>query len=175
MVGALAPTNGSAGPISSYTLDGDSPVVFTAPDNLTETEYSQTFFLQQSLSASQEHTIVINVTRASVATPFLFDYIGYIPLASAAPNASMTSVMPPPSYTGVVDDDNLNKSSTPVGAIVGGVVGGVAVLVAVVLGLLFFCRKRKNARSRIYRTAVDSALLEQGRLLTEQAHSYLAC
>lgn len=143
-MGAVAAVNGSDSPVSSYTLDGASPVVFTAPSNITNTQYSQTFFLQQSLSPSSEHTLVINVTRTSSAAPFLYDYIGYIPLSSPTASSSVSISSSLPSASASSSGNGNSKSSTPVGAIVGGVIGGVALLVAIVFGGLFLRSKRRD-------------------------------
>lgn len=161
MVGALAPVNGSDPPISTYTVDDGSPVVFTASSNVTQTQYGQTFFLQQSLFAS-EHTLVINVTRASAQTPFLFDYIGFIPISSPT-NSLAPSGIPSPSPSTVAGYDN-KGSPPPFGPIVGGVVGGLALLVFVGLGLFFLFGRRRDGQPYFSGTAEVGGMGGQGAL-----------
>ena len=145
VVGAVSAVNGTTSPVSTYTLDDASPVTYTAPTNATDTLYSQTFFLQQSLSAS-EHTLVINVTHASDAAPFLFDYIGYIPLSSATSSSSLSMTSGTSSAPAQItsSESTSSKSSTPVGAIVGGTIGGVALLVMTIFGALFLRSRRSR-------------------------------
>ncbi|GJE88061.1 hypothetical protein PsYK624_041440 [Phanerochaete sordida] len=145
VIGALPPTSGSAGAVTSYAVDDASPVVFTAPSDLTSTVYGQTFFQQQSLSGYHEHTLVINVTYASVEAAFLFDYVGYVCIPTARTNGlSFTSF---PSPTRVAQWES-SKTTSPVGAIVGGVIGGLAFLVILTLVVLFLRRRRPRRSPR---------------------------
>ena len=167
VVGATAPVSGSEPPISAYIVDDGSPVTYTAPSNLTATLFSQTFFLQQSLSAS-EHTLVINVTRASGAAPFLLDYIGYIPLpnttsSTSATSSSLTSTSAQSTSTpSTTTTSASSKSATPVGAIVGGTIGGVALIVITVLGILLLRSRRRGGRPYFYGAGRTSDMLDPG-------------
>ncbi|KIP07483.1 hypothetical protein PHLGIDRAFT_118062 [Phlebiopsis gigantea 11061_1 CR5-6] len=164
VVGATAPVGDKEPPISTYVIDGGSPVTYTAPTNITATLFSQTFFLQQSLSAS-EHTLVINVTRASDAAPFLLDYIGYVPLSNTTNSTSATSSSLPSSSAASTSTPSTagvsTKSATPVGAIVGGTIGGVALIVITVLGVLLLRSKRRGGRPYFYGAGRTSDMLEQ--------------
>lgn len=174
VVGATAPVDGNEPPVSTYVIDGGSPVTYTAPSNITATLFSQTFFLQQSLSAS-EHTLVINVTRASDAAPFLLDYIGYIPLSNTTNSTSATSSSLPSSSAASTSTPSTSsvssKLTTPVGAIVGGTIGGVALIVITILGILLLRSRRRGGRAYFYGAERTSDMLDPGEHNTRSEQS----
>ncbi|OCH84396.1 hypothetical protein OBBRIDRAFT_891814 [Obba rivulosa] len=101
----LPPANNSAPPSSTYTIDGGTPFSFTA-DVVTGEEDGVTFFSSPILSFGT-HKLVIEVTQASAASPYLFDYLSYDPNASSASSSASSSSSSSPSPS------SSSSSSTP--------------------------------------------------------------
>jgi hypothetical protein len=150
-------------PVSSYSVDGESPFSFTAPSNITQTQYNQAFYEQEGLSPT-EHTLTINIVHASDSAPFLFDYIGYIPLREVETTSSMPNMPTGGLPTNAMDQQGSSShSSNHIGAVVGGVVGGVALMLLTAAVVYFLCGRRRNDRPYFYESANASELLEQGK------------
>ncbi|KAH9948404.1 hypothetical protein B0H21DRAFT_890559 [Amylocystis lapponica] len=156
------PVNGSGPPVSSYTIDSGTPTVFIAQVPSSEQD-GMTFFTSNELPFGL-HELMINVTDASAASPYLLDYLSYSTSTSTSSSSSSSSSpsSPPsssghssssmvstssssgPSGTAAAGTTSSGGSSTHVGAIVGGVVGGVVGLVVLALCVFFWRRGRRN-------------------------------
>lgn len=165
--GAMVPLNGTAPTTSVYSVDGEHTATLTSFDNITVTTYGVTFYLAQALSAG-EHTLVINVTHTTGNTPYLLDYIGYIPL----PSAPATSQ--PVGQTGSPAPSHSSKSSVPVGPIVGGVIGGVIVLASLAVGLWWLYFRRSESEEEFSYPDISAAeIIHQGEHVLH-LHQFLA-
>ncbi|KAI0960421.1 hypothetical protein AcW1_004940 [Taiwanofungus camphoratus] len=86
----LPPQNGTGPPVSQYSMDGGKAVPFIATAPTTE-EDGVTFFDSGTLPYGH-HQVVINVTDASGASPYLLDYIAYYPTNVTQSSSSLSSV-----------------------------------------------------------------------------------
>ncbi|KAI0772126.1 hypothetical protein BD413DRAFT_492776 [Trametes elegans] len=133
------PTTPGATVTSSYTIDSAQSGSFTSSTvpNSATTELDGHLFYDSDTLPDGAHTLVINVTLASAAEPYLLDYIKY---AATDPGASTgTSSSPSGAATGSSAGSGSGSHSN-VGPIVGGVVGGVlgaALLVSIALFVFF--------------------------------------
>lgn len=143
----LAQVAGQLPASTIYSLDNLAPVEYdlrSVPDDYDGSQLDGVTFYSSGMLDLGRHQLLINVTTASVETPYALDYIAYsssaepfVPNPSSASNSSSSSS---PSQ-----NTTSSHSSTPVGAIVGGVVGGV-VLLASLLALSLFCRRQKRRK-----------------------------
>ncbi|KAI9000818.1 hypothetical protein BD414DRAFT_518993 [Trametes punicea] len=131
----LPPTDPGATVTSSYTIDGAHTGSFSSasdPAALVTEQDGQLFFDSGTLS-DDTHVLVINVTLASTAEPYLLDYIRFTattPNTTSSTTTSSASATAPPVAS--------HSSHSKVGPIVGGVVGGVLLISA--LALFLFLR-----------------------------------
>ena len=103
------------------------------PASLVNEQDGQLFFDSGTLSDG-DHVLVINVTLASAAEPYLLDYIKYTATASSTTDTSTGTASATASPTS-------GSSHSNVGPIVGGVVGGVlGVALIFGIGLFLFFR-----------------------------------
>lgn len=160
--------NGTQPPVSLYSIDGSTPVSYTAPNNGTDEATDVAFFVKNDLP-SGVHTLIINITRTEPTRPYLLDYIAYLPpqlSTSASGNISIQpssqDVVPLPTQTDGSTSGSSHRSSTPVGAIVGGVIGGLALVIITILGILFLRRRRADARAYFYEPADATDMLQPG-------------
>jgi hypothetical protein len=153
--GTVGPANSGGTPTSSYTVDGGSPVRFTAGP-ADGAQYRTLFFQSPSLSPTTPHSLTVELLNDDAV--LFIDFLVVTPSAntrdttggsSSAPTSSTattgsTSALPggPSSHQSHVS----SRMSTA--AIVGPVVGGVfAVLLLAVIG--FICwRKRRRGRAQ---------------------------
>ncbi|KAI9000819.1 hypothetical protein BD414DRAFT_472850 [Trametes punicea] len=128
--GSLPPPAGAVN--SSYTIDGSQKGLFSSipdPPALPAEGDRQLFFDSGTLS-DDSHVLVINVTLASAAEPYLLDYIQYtISNATSSTTTSSASATASPAAS--------HSSHSRIGAIVGGVVGGVLLISPLALFLFF--------------------------------------
>ncbi|KAI0920923.1 hypothetical protein AcV7_002920 [Taiwanofungus camphoratus] len=107
----LPPQNGTGPPVSQYSMDGGKAVPFIATAPTTE-EDGVTFFDSGTLPYGH-HQVVINVTDASGASPYLLDYIAYYPTNVTQSSSSLSSVSPPHSsisFTGGASTTGISTS-----------------------------------------------------------------
>ncbi|KAI0780945.1 hypothetical protein BD413DRAFT_501251 [Trametes elegans] len=141
--GSVVDSKGDNPPVSAYSVDGNSPISFTAP-TVSGRRDAVRFFSSGALPLGN-HTLTVNISSASPLAPYYLDYFQYTtePIPSASPvhspdaSASVSGVSTPPT----VGYTPLNHSSN-VGAIVGGVIGGLAFL-SLVIGLLYWRRVKR--------------------------------
>ena len=158
-MGAFAPViNDTSAPSSSYSIDDGTSTNFTAPLDIATTQYDKAFFQVQGLSPDSEHTLAVNVLYASDNAPYLFDYIGYIPLTQPSTTSSMANAP----GTGLPIPSANSSSSKPIGPIIGGVVGGVALVLLAAATLYFYISRRRLGRPYFYQTAQVHDMLAQG-------------
>jgi hypothetical protein len=110
-------------PVSSYTIDGIAPVVFTAQS--TPTTLVQIPFFQSATLPDGPHTLVVNLT---LNTDLWLDFFLYMPSTSPHSVSSGTS----------------KKSN--VQAVAGGTTAGVVVLLFCLVLLYLNYRRRRAAR-----------------------------
>ncbi|KAJ3484113.1 hypothetical protein NLI96_g5858 [Meripilus lineatus] len=155
--------SGALPPISTYKIDGNSPVTYTAP-NLTGEEASGILFFASNNLAAASHVLVINVTRASQGGPYMLDYItvqtpGSSSSSSVIPSSSSNTLPPSSSLpSGSTSKSSSSPSSSAseaavtgstsktniAGPVAGGVIGGLVLLAAIILAVFFWCRRRKR-------------------------------
>ncbi|KAI0636977.1 hypothetical protein C8Q77DRAFT_1095414 [Trametes polyzona] len=151
--GSVIDSNGGDPPASTYSVDGGPPTPFTAPQTTGRMDAVQ-FFASGPLPLTN-HTLTINITKASSAAPYYLDYVQFsidvLPLSSASdpgttpvPSSTVTSVQIPLANTlsgtdsatpSPSSDGRETKPMAPTGAIVGGVVGGIAVICLIIAAL----------------------------------------
>ncbi|KAI0660789.1 hypothetical protein C8Q70DRAFT_972484 [Cubamyces menziesii] len=133
------PTDPGATVTSSYTIDGAQTGSFSSssvPASLVNEQDGQLFFDSGTLSDG-DHVLVINVTLASAAEPYLLDYIKYTATASATSSTTDTST----GTASATASPTSGSSHSNIGPIVGGVVGGVlGVALIFGIGLFLFFR-----------------------------------
>ncbi|KAG1882650.1 hypothetical protein F4604DRAFT_344951 [Suillus subluteus] len=158
-------------PISSYQVDDQPAVTFTAPAQ-GGTLYHYNFFTSPTLGNGPHQLKITNLNQSSY---LWLDYVQYTPLSATSPSPSspattnsqrpiqISSSTAPESLTSTSSSSlpvpqtsvqTTNKNNAPV---IGGVVGGV-VLVVAVLALIFYLRRQRNAQAVVGETNVDNAL-----------------
>ncbi|KAH9854225.1 hypothetical protein C2E23DRAFT_884323 [Lenzites betulinus] len=171
--GSVVDSQGNDPPVSIFRVDGGSPTTFTAPQT-TVREDNVLFFSSPALPLGN-HTLTVNITRASRFAPFYLDYLQYstdvlllntssTPLppttitASNSPSgtasfglsAVLTFVSATPTPTTTTTSSTI-KSTAPTGAIVGGVVGGLA-LIGFIIAALYWQHNRRPSGDFEYGT-----------------------
>ncbi|KAI0362092.1 hypothetical protein OH77DRAFT_1416300 [Trametes cingulata] len=151
--GSVVDSGGGDPPESVYSVDGDSPTSFTAPQ-VTGRRDAVQFFGSGALPL-RNHTLIINITKASPSAPYYLDYLQFstdvLPLDS--PSSSLTattsvsqstsqSAGSPTTSAPAGSSDVARKPTAPTGAIVGGVVGGLAFL-CILIALLYWRRNKR--------------------------------
>jgi len=148
-------------PISTYSIDGGTPVEYEADAGLS-VQYSVLFFESPTLPLG-EHTLAITNAGAADA-PFYLDMIAVTPPdeplvttvtqtttqpASTVQGRTITITESAPTASGSSSNAESAgaSSSTNAGAIAGGIIGGVALL-ALLAGAIFFWRRRRNRGDR---------------------------
>ena len=91
-----------------------------------------------------EHTLVINVTGASEAGPYLLDWIEY----NATMPSSTSSSVATESASGAPASGQSQGGKVPVGGIVGGAGGALILMLGCILGLLLWRRRRDAKKAR---------------------------
>ncbi|KAI0332931.1 hypothetical protein GY45DRAFT_1368712 [Cubamyces sp. BRFM 1775] len=142
--GRLQPAvGGDQPPLSLYSIGDTKFQAFPAP-NVSAAMDNVSFFNSSVLPYGQ-HSLIINVTRASQNAPFLLDYIQYnITDPNAAPASSTSSSSSAGATTTNASPASHSSSSTPVGAIVGGVIAGVAVIAAAIIAFMCYRMRRRR-------------------------------
>ncbi len=137
-IGALR--TGFVSPISSYSVDGSTPVNYRA--NQTQyVQYNQRFY-QSPVLPDGEHNLI--VTNTLYSDSLFLDYFVVqsetttIVTGSNSPSSSSTSL---PS-TESSENSSIHKTTVIVGCIVGAVVG------IVILLTIFFCFRRQKRRKQ---------------------------
>ncbi|KAI0677339.1 hypothetical protein C8Q78DRAFT_1002326 [Trametes maxima] len=132
------PTDAQSLVNSSYSIDGAQQGTFSSSSSLIArvSEQDQQLFFDSGTLSDDEHVLVINVTLASTAEPYLIDFIRYAATTPTSASASSSAT----SSTAAATASSSSTSHSNVGPIVGGVVGGVlgfAVLLGIGLFLFF--------------------------------------
>ncbi|TBU39695.1 hypothetical protein BD309DRAFT_1011845 [Dichomitus squalens] len=139
--GSIAvPTVSGATVVSLYALDGGNVTPFSStqvPDTRVNEADGQLFFDSGTL-ADSAHVLVINVTIASSAAPYLLDYIKVVETTPPASSISTTATTSGTSSPTSAPSAGSSKSN--VGPIVGGVVGGVGGLLLVTAAIFLYVR-----------------------------------
>ena len=140
--GSIAvPTVSGATVVSLYTLDGGNATPFSStqvPDTSVNEADGQLFFDSGTLS-DDDHVLVINVTTASSAAPYLLDYIKVVATTPPASSTSTTATTSGTSTPTSVSSAKSSKSNN-VGPVVGGVVGGVGGLLLIAAAIFLYFR-----------------------------------
>ena len=152
---AITPYDTPGQPVSTGT--------YIAP-NVTEQQFNVLFW-ESGLFTWQGAHFTMNVTSASVDTPFLFDYLIYteqtkappppvlpttttlsnaLPLSTGTAPSSPSSSAALPGQSGEPQAAQASGSNNHTGVIAGGVVGGVVLIAAIMALLLFWCRERRS-------------------------------
>lgn len=134
-------------PISTYSIDGQTPAVFIP--SLQQNNTFTTFFVSPQL-ADSEHTL--EVLLASDNAPILLDSILFnattvaqVTSGGLQPTIITTIIIAPPSSTATVGKTTMDASSVPIGPIVGGVIGGLVLLVSAILAFYFLYWKPERS------------------------------
>ncbi|KAI0094275.1 hypothetical protein BDY19DRAFT_988136 [Irpex rosettiformis] len=143
-------------PISTYTIDGQTPGIFIP--NLQQNNTFTTFFVSPKL-ADSEHTLQIGVANDGV--PVFLDSILFnattvaqVTSGGQQPTIIITTIIAPPSSTASTSEASANSKSVPVGPIVGGVVGGVTILISAILAFYFLYVKPKRNQWNYHATSL---------------------
>ncbi|KAG9217775.1 hypothetical protein CCMSSC00406_0003536 [Pleurotus cornucopiae] len=154
--GTLAGTTGSLAPvlpdtITSYTVDGGDPVLFSGkPGN--DAQYNQQFFSSGDLSNST-HTIV--GTCVNGGSPVYIDYLvvgAPTPESISSPPVSITwahSQPATPTRLLATESSSLPTSiaspytTPPVATIIGSIAGGFTLVVIAFALFLWYCRRKR--------------------------------
>lgn len=155
-------------PISSYQVDGQPAVTFTAPAQ-GGTLFHYNFFTSPTLGNGPHQLKITNLNQSSY---LWLDYVQYTPLSatSSSPSSPATtnSQQSIPISSSTAPEPLTNPSSSPVpqtsvqttkknnAPVIGGVVGGVLLVVAV-LALIFYLRRQLNAQAVAGKTNVENA------------------
>ncbi|KAI0650535.1 hypothetical protein C8Q79DRAFT_1006790 [Trametes meyenii] len=126
---------------SSYSIDGAQQGTFSSSSSLLArvSEQDQQLFFDSGTLSDDDHVLVINVTVASTAEPYLIDFIRYTATAPASTSASSSATSSTAAAT-ASPSRTASSSHSNVGPIVGGVVGGVlglTLLIGISLFLFF--------------------------------------
>ncbi|KAH8094865.1 hypothetical protein BXZ70DRAFT_341344 [Cristinia sonorae] len=149
--------------IVQFLLDDEPAVEVTQLK--TSSDATNILIWQSRQLAAAGHQLIVNVTRATVGSPFYVDYLTYraanetdpSPITtsssisttastvstSSTSTSSTTSLPPSPSDP----PSNTDIKKVPVGPIAGGVVAGVVGIAIILLGLWFWCRRRNRIRA----------------------------
>ena len=140
--------SGSERPVSLYTVGSQKLQEFVAPE--VPAPKDNVAFFNSNVMPYGEHTLIINISRASGDAPYFLDYIRFNTSDPDSGAAGLTT-----SEIGIPQTTNSNKGSSAlgissparslVGPIVGGVVGGVVIITAVLFA--FFCFRHRRRRS----------------------------
>ncbi|KAG7448579.1 uncharacterized protein BT62DRAFT_714018 [Guyanagaster necrorhizus] len=167
-------------PTTSFTVDAAAPFVTTEPQ-LDQTYLNQPLFVASELS-EKEHKIVINVTDAGSASPFILDYFFISPHPNSTSNTEATISFAPTPSASVSTFPSAIKSTTSSANNVSSVTTAspaIIKILAALLGVMFliitlliallvvYIRKSKvrHARSASARS-FKSHTSQQGTLLT---------
>ncbi|KAJ6562501.1 hypothetical protein B0H19DRAFT_1375565 [Mycena capillaripes] len=143
------PHNSTSG---SYTIDGGSPVPFTLPGLAAQsaTVYNALMFKTNTLTPAT-HNLVVTYAGDTSKTPLA---VGAFYVTNTSTPSSGTSTSDAPANSPSSDSSNstvtTEKKSSPVAAIVGGTIGCLAVL-ALIVGLIFWCRRRRRREAESVR------------------------
>ncbi|PBK67498.1 hypothetical protein ARMSODRAFT_311907 [Armillaria solidipes] len=176
----LSSSSSSNPPTTSFTVDAAAPFVTTEPQ--TEQVYlNQPLFVASELS-KEEHKIVINVTDAGSASPFVLDYFFIFPHLDSTSNTEATISFPPTSSSSSPTPfASAIKSTTSSTSDVSSVARDSSTVIkalAALLGVLFFTiifliaflviyiRKSKIRRGPSIPRSFKSRASHQGTLLT---------
>ncbi|KAK0496006.1 hypothetical protein EDD18DRAFT_227386 [Armillaria luteobubalina] len=176
----LSSSSSSKPPTTSFTIDAAAPSVTTEPQT-EQTYLNQPLFVASELS-KEEHKIVINVTDAGSATPFVLDYFIISPHLDSTSNTDATISFPPTSSSSSPTPfASAIKSTTSSTSDVSSVARDsftVIKVLAALLGVLFFTilfliaflviyiRKSKIRRGPPIPRSFKSRTSHQGTLLT---------
>ncbi|KAJ3835224.1 hypothetical protein F5878DRAFT_628567 [Lentinula raphanica] len=142
--------NGTIQPVSSFTLDDGSTVMFDAAKFGTQVETSNAIFYQSDLNLSNgSHSLSIRSEKDKayfiLASIVIFSGANPLtgpPLVSPVPLHSSTAATPSSSSS------SLSSSSNGIKTNVGGVAGGIIAALAMIAGVFAFIllRRRRNRR-----------------------------
>ncbi|TBU42698.1 hypothetical protein BD309DRAFT_865789 [Dichomitus squalens] len=158
---AVYGTEYGQGATSSYSIDGQIISSHTSQGSGVGVLLFHSDVLSDAI-----HTLVINVTAASEAVPFTFDWIEYNSTARGASQTATiassistslssqtpslppsTSMEDPPSASHSLATGRASKTSVSTVAIVGGLVGGLAGLTSIILALVALRNRRRRRMS----------------------------
>ncbi|KAE9383856.1 hypothetical protein BT96DRAFT_982424 [Gymnopus androsaceus JB14] len=157
--GTIPPTSkrDTTRPVSNYTLDHATSVVFNTSDFTNNQPITNHVFYQSPGLANGSHSLVITAIATDHQADFVLASIVYdsnfslsnpIPSSSESiPESTPTSF--PSSSQPAVSAVGTPAHKTPVGAIVGGVIAGLVLLAAVIAFLVI--RRRRKQRTAIHR------------------------
>ncbi|KAJ6591273.1 hypothetical protein DFH09DRAFT_1026333 [Mycena vulgaris] len=127
---------------ASYTIDGGPPVSFVLNGLPAQsaTVYNSLLFTTNALT-SATHNLVVTYAGDSTKTPLV---VSTFYVTNTSTPSSTTSTPPPASQSADLSTTPVTRTkSTPTAAIAAGTVG-VLVLLALIVGLLFWCRRRRR-------------------------------
>ncbi|KAK0238078.1 hypothetical protein EDD85DRAFT_567628 [Armillaria nabsnona] len=177
----LSSSSSSKPPTTSFTVDAAAPFVTTEPQ--TEQAFlNQPLFVASELS-KEEHKIVINVTDAGSASPFVLDYFFISPHLDSTSNTEATISFPPtsssssPTPFASAIKSTTSSTTSDVSSVARDSIVVIKVLAAL-LGVLFltiifliaflviYIRKSKIRRGPSIPRSYKSRASHQGTLLT---------
>ncbi|KAF7342109.1 hypothetical protein MVEN_01798200 [Mycena venus] len=141
---------------ASYTIDGGPPVPFVLNGLAAQsaTLYNAVMFTTNTLTPAT-HNLVVSYGGDSSKTPLVVGAF-YVTNTSTPSTSTSTSAAPGNSPSADASTSTVTtKKSSPVGAIIGGIVGCL-VTIALVVGLVFWCRRRRQRQAEsIRRTSAN--------------------
>ncbi|KAL0564263.1 hypothetical protein V5O48_017788 [Marasmius crinis-equi] len=155
-------------PQVTFTLDSSQNETPFNPTPNNDTQYDQLFFKSDSLSATTQHSLTI--TFLDPDNRLWLDYIDFMPTTSTdSPGQASTNTSTTPTQTASgVNTDTKNHISK-------GLVAGISVLAsvlacAIVLGLVWWCRRRKRQDSDSVEQAPLSLTIPSPPVAVSQRH-----
>ncbi|KAJ7173077.1 hypothetical protein C8R43DRAFT_840649, partial [Mycena crocata] len=128
----------------SYTIDGGAPVNFALEGLAAQsaTQYNALMFATDTLTPAT-HNLVVAYGGDASKTPLVVSTF-YVTDTSVPFSGTSTSSSPNASSSADLSTTPVTRTtSTPIGPIIGGTVGCVAIL-AIIVGLVFWCRRRRR-------------------------------
>ncbi|PBK89917.1 hypothetical protein ARMGADRAFT_321230 [Armillaria gallica] len=176
----LSSSSSSKPPTTSFTVDAAAPFVTTEPQT-EQTYLNQPLFVASELS-KEEHKIVINVTDAGSASPFVLDYFFISPHLDSTSNTEATISFPPTSSSGsptpfasaiksttssTSDVSPVARDSTIVIKVLAALLGVLFLTIIFLIAfLVIYIRKSKIRRGPSIPRSYKSRTSHQGTLLT---------
>ncbi|KAI0754213.1 hypothetical protein C8Q80DRAFT_354192 [Daedaleopsis nitida] len=155
VLGIAPPSASDSTPIASYSIDG-TPATPSALPSVKICTQNQVFFSAYNLNPGN-HTLNINVTRASNDAPYIINY-AFI-CSSAASPPTPTEASSSSSSTPLSDS---SKSRSVSGVVIGLIVAGIILALMLAFMTYFLVRRRRQRRLR-----------RQLHIATSPVHSWL--
>ncbi|OSD04713.1 hypothetical protein PYCCODRAFT_1475796 [Trametes coccinea BRFM310] len=185
VVGFSIPWTDAVLPAAEYSVDGRFAKNFTAPQSASSMLNVTYYTLSSDVLTPGQHTLQINITRATQDDPWLIDYIIFgttgvsttipsTPLTdspghgSASPTASSTTLPPSSQNSKSSASTTLSASIAPASAghsnltssfplapVIGGVAGGIVVIAALSALLYYFWRRSRDSGAFVAEEHLD--------------------